>query len=90
MNEVVVDESTNDASPAVAGIHVGLRVEQQSHDLRLTLAGGDASIEVNAVDVHCRSEQLLHPAASVFIHGSYSTVNIFTSHSFDRDSMGQI
>jgi hypothetical protein len=41
MNEVVVDESTNDASPAVAGIHVGLRVEQQSHDRRLTLAGGD-------------------------------------------------
>jgi hypothetical protein len=65
MNEVVVDGSTNRASPAVAGVDVGLPVEQQSHDLPLPLAGGDvqrgASVEVDAVDVHSRPEQLLHP-----------------------------
>lgn len=55
--------SDHRAAPAVAGVDVGLEVEEHSHDVAVALAGGDvergAAVEVDAVDVDAAVEQLL-------------------------------
>lgn len=70
---VIAVELTNRATPAVAGVDVGLPVEQQAHDLPLPLAGRDVqrrtSVEVDAVDVHPAPEQLLDPSSISLARG---------------------